>query len=81
MMRSSIPLHLYGSINATFLAPLESENTHRFSLGHVPIQPSMKDREVDLFIEPATWREMLLKCVLKKGKREKSLQFVVAILQ
>lgn len=33
------------------------DNTNRFSLGHVPVQPSTYDKEVDLFIAPVIDKE------------------------
>lgn len=60
MMENSKQLHIYRSTNAAFLAQSLCETTDRFSLGHVPIQPSTKDREVDLLIEPAARIEMFI---------------------
>lgn len=37
---------------------LWGDNTNRFSLGHVPVQPSTYDMEVDLFIAPVEDAEM-----------------------
>lgn len=68
MMENRKLLHIYRSMNATFLAQLWRETTHRFSLGHVPIQPSTKDREVDLFTEPAARIEMFINVPSVNGK-------------
>lgn len=53
-------------------------STNRFSLGHVPIQPSTKDREVDLFIEPAARIEMFIYVPSVNGKD--CIQFAIVML-
>lgn len=81
-MENSKQLHLHESLNATFLAQLQGENTNRFSLGHVPIQLSMKEREVDLFIEPVAWKVMYINVSsLKKENCTVYTQLTVAILE
>lgn len=44
---------------SSFLAgQLCGVSTNRFSLGHVPVQPSTQDMDVALFIEPVVYIEV-----------------------